>query len=396
MDRQDCVYLDHAASTPPFAEVAAYTAALIEQFPGNPSGVHRRARKAAAIVDEARERIAKATASDPKNVIFTSGGTEADNLAIKGPAFALRKEGLDRIVVSSVEHHAVLDSALWLRSSGFKVDLAPVGRDGLVDLEALETLLDEKTCVVSCMTANNETGALQPIREIAEMVREKAPHAVLHTDACQGFASIDISLERLGVDALTLSSHKIGGPQGAGALVLREGIPIEKIAHGGGQELGRRAGTQNVAAIAGFGLAAELAALRRKEFCEKTKSLRDDFERRVISSFPWVRINGAGAPRLPHISNMAFAGLQAEDILVLLDRRGVCASAGAACSSGSLEPSHVLVAMGLSPKEARSSVRFSFGHTSTPADVNSAVSALKSALSSLRPSRSDDRVLSRT
>lgn len=383
MNYSESAYLDHAASTPPFQEAAAIVAELVREFPGNPSGVHHRARSAASIVDEARERVADATGATPSGVVFTSGGTEADNLAIKGFAFEKRSEGLNRVVVSSIEHHAVLDSARWLGSQGFEVRLAPVTHTGVVDLEALEGLLGETTGLVSIMLANNETGAVQPLVEIAEVVRRRAPRAVLHTDACQAFSALEVSLNSLGVDALTLSSHKFGGPQGAGALVLRDGSAIERISHGGGQELGRRAGTHNVASIAGFGLAAEIAAARRRRFIGHTGRLRDDLESRILSSLPAARVNAAAAERVPHISNLTIPGFLAEDVLVLLDRSGVCASSGSACASGSLEPSHVLLAMGLGPDDARASLRFSFGHTSSAPDVEAAIAAIHGALATL-------------
>jgi cysteine desulfurase len=387
MNRLEDVYLDHAAGTPPIPEAAALAAELLEIFPGNPSGVHRRSRYAAMLVDEARERLAAATGAEPTGVVFTSGGTEADNLAIKGIAYAQRSLGRTGVVVSSIEHHAVLDSARWLASQGFDVVCAPVTPAGTVDVAALEDLIDERTALVSIMTANNETGAVQPIDEIASVVRHRAPHAILHSDACQAFQSRDVSLDRLGVDALSLSSQKIGGPQGAGALVLREGLAIERILHGGGQELGRRAGTHNVPSIAGFGLAAEISANRRDRFNQHTKKLRDMLETRILSSIPRTWINAAGAERLPHISNVTVCGFLAEDVLVLLDSRGICASSGSACASGSLEPSHVLQAMGLSSGDARASLRFSFGLTSSPRDVETAVAALEAALGELGASK---------
>ncbi len=377
-------FLDHAAGTPPLPEVVDLVCRVLEEGPGNPSGIHRQARRAAAIVEEARERVAGSVGAAPSEVVFTSGGTEADNLAIKGIAAAQRERGLDRVVVSAVEHHAVLDSAKWLESQGFEVDIAPVTPQGTVDLDGLSELLDHdssaRTALVTVMTANNETGVIQPLQAVADLVRQRAPQAVIHTDACQAFASMDVSLDTLGVDALTLSSHKIGGPQGAGALVVREGTPLVRISHGGGQELGRRAGTHNVAAIAGFGLAVEISSERRPEFVSRTRELRGLLELRVAREIPEAVVTAAEAERLPHISNIRIPGFRAEDLLVLLDREGVCASSGSACASGSLEPSHVLLSMGLEPEQARSALRFSFGRTSGQPDVEAAVSALVSAV----------------
>ncbi len=384
MAPSDSHYLDHAAGTPPLPEVVELVCRLFEEGPGNPSGIHRRARSAAAIVEEAREAVAATVGAHPSEVIFTSGGTEADNLAVKGIAAAQRERGLDRVVVSAVEHHAVLDSALWLRTLGFEVDLAPVGPEGTVDLDRLSELLEDdaagRTGLVSVMTANNETGAIQPVREVAELVRDLAPDAVVHSDACQAFSSQDVSFDALGVDAITLSSHKIGGPQGAGALVVREETPLQRVAHGGAQELGRRAGTHDVVAIAGFGLAASISAAKRHEFAERTGALRDLLEQRVLEEVPEAVVTAAQAERLPHISNVRIPGSAAEELLILLDREGVCASSGSACASGSLEPSHVLSAMGLGPSEARSALRFSFGRTSELADVEAAVAALARAV----------------
>jgi len=376
-------YLDHAAGTPPFEQAAAVAAELTMAFPGNPSGLHRRARAAASLLEEARERISAECKASPSGVIFTSGGTEADNLAIKGIAFAKRDEGLDHIIVSSIEHHAVLDSAKWLSTQGFRVELAPVGPDGVVDVAKLANSLTESTGLVSIMTANNETGAIQPIPLIAEVVRERAPRAVIHSDACQAFSSRQIALGDLGVDALSLSAHKIGGTQGAGAVVLRDGVRIEKIAHGGGQELGRRGGTQNVAAIAAFGVAAQLAAARRADFLRQAAFLRDLLESQILDIYPEALINASTVERLPNILNVTLPGVLAEDILVLLDRKGVYASTGSACTSGTAQPSHVLLAMGLAPELARCTLRISFGHTSTLEDVKAAADALAEAASLL-------------
>lgn len=378
------IYLDHAAGTPPFFEVAELVAQLLHDFPGNPSGVHRRSRRAAAILDEARERVASCLGSEPRCVVFTSGGTEADNLAIKGIAsWKLESEGLRGVVVSAIEHKAVLESARWLATRGFDVRLVPATEVGTVDLDTLESTLDTSVGLVSVMSANNETGVVQPLRQVSELVRAKAPRAVLHCDACQSLASQEVSLGSLGVDALSISGHKIGGPQGIGALVAGSGIEIHPLLHGGGQELGRRSGTQNVAAAAGLGLAVKLAASTRERFVAHTASLRARFEGELLEHFPKTFVVGGFAERLPNISCLAFAGVRAVDLLLMLDRRGVCASAGSACSSGSPRPSHVITAMRLSEEMARSTLRFSFGRSTTHDAVEAAVEAVADCLDRL-------------
>jgi len=378
------IYLDHAAGTPPYPAVAETVGRVLAEFSGNPSGTHRGARRAAAILDAAREQIAAATGATPAGVIFTSGGTEADNLAIKGIAFAVRNRlGLKKVVVSAIEHKAVLESARWLQSQGFEVLQVPVLSDGTLDLDAFYSALDPSTALVSIMTANNETGAVQPFPKISEIVRERAPRAVLHTDACQAFSATDVGLDSLQVDALSLSAQKFGGPQGVGALVISEGVPLLPLQHGGSQELGRRAGTQNVAGIAGMGVAVSITLQHREEFGARIAPMRDRLEKVLSEAWEGARVNASDAPRLPHISNIAFPGARSEDLLVLLDRKGIAASAGSSCASGSLTPSHVLLAMGLDELVARCAVRFSLGHTTTPEDIEAATEAVMECLDRL-------------
>jgi cysteine desulfurase len=379
-------YLDYAASAPLRAEALAAMLPLLQRPAANPSSQHGPGRAARAAVETAREQVAALVGAAPGEVVFTSGGTEADNLAVKGAVLA-RPEGARQLVCSAVEHHAVLDAAAWAEAdAGARVALAPVDPAGRVDLERLAGLLEPgRTALVAVMAANNEVGTGQPVAAAAELAH--AAGALLLCDAVQaaGLPGVDM---RHGIDLLALASHKLGGPTGVGALVVRSGAALRPLLHGGGQERGLRSGTLPVAAIAGFGAAAEATIAEREAGgAADLAALRDRLLAALRTVEPGLVVNGEGPPAgLPGLLSVRFPGRLAEDLLLLLDRLEVACSAGSACASGAVAPSHVLLAMGRSPAAARETVRFSLGHASTTADVDAAVVAVRQALQVLAPS----------
>lgn len=359
----DAVYLDWNATAPARPEAIEAVARVMAQV-GNASSVHRFGRAARKIVEDAREQVAALVGADPANVIFTSGGTEANNLALRGC-------GDRRLIVSAVEHGAVLAPAL-LRDP--RAVILPVDERGVVRLDALEQALreSEKPALVSVMRANNETGVLQPVAEVVELAHRHG--ALVHCDAVQAAGKIPFNIKELGVDLASLSAHKLGGPQGVGALVLREDMPLDAQNVGGGQERGRRSGTENVAGLAGFGAAAQAAREHLAEYA-RVAELRDDLERRTAIIAQDRRIVGAGAERLPNTSCLTMPGVKAETQVMALDLEGVAVSAGSACSSGKVSASHVLQAMGLPDEEALTAIRVSLGWSTTPADIDRFVAA---------------------
>jgi cysteine desulfurase len=376
-------YLDYAASAPLRAEALAAMLPLLERPAANPSSQHGPGRAARTAVEAAREQVAALVGAAPGEVLFTSGGTEADNLAVKGTVLA-RPEGARQLVCSAVEHHAVLDAAAWAEAdAGARVALAPVGPDGRVDLERLAAVLEPgRTALVAVMAANNEVGTGQPVAAAAELAH--AAGAVLLCDAVQAAGLPGVDVGRDGIDLLALAAHKLGGPTGVGALVARPGTALRPLLHGGGQERGVRSGTLPAAAIAGFGAAAAAALAEREgaRFAGTLAGLRDRLLAGLRALEPDLVVNGdpGGAGGLPGLLSLRFPGRRAEDLLLLLDRHGVACSAGSACASGAVTPSHVLVAMGRGAAEARETVRFSLGHASTAADVDAAVAAVAEAL----------------
>jgi cysteine desulfurase len=388
-------YLDYAASAPLRAEALAAMLPLLERPAANPSSQHTPGRAARAAVETAREQVAALVGASPAEVVFTSGGTEADNLAVKGTLLA-RPAGARQLVCSAVEHHAVLDAAAWAEAdAGARVELAPVDQAGRVDLDRLAGLLQPgRTALVAVMAANNEVGTGQPVAAAAELAH--AAGAVLLCDAVQAAGLPGVDLARDGVDLLALAAHKLGGPTGVGALVVRSGTTLRPLLHGGGQERGLRSGTLPAAALAGFGAAAaaalaerdsggatNLAALRGR-LLAGLRGLAPDLE---VNGDPAPPAPGAGPAGLPGLLSVRFPGRRAEDLLLLLDRHGVACSSGSACASGAVTPSHVLLAMGREPAAARETVRFSLGHASTRADVDAAVVAVALALEVLAPER---------
>ncbi len=357
------IYLDHAATSPMRPGVWEAMRPFADDVFGNSSGVHDVSRRAKNALEEARERIAKVLGAGPGEIVFTSGGTESDNLALKGASLnTMPRHG---VVTVATEHEAVLETTDFLRRIGAPATVVGVDRRGMVDVSALLAALDEDTAVVSVMYVNNETGVIQDIPALSAAVRAHAPEALVHTDAVQAFSSEQIDVDRLGVDLLSITGHKFGGPKGSGLLYVREGTPLEPLLHGGGQELGRRSGTHDVAGAVGLAHAMEAAASDRPRFRGQVGEVRDDFEKRVTVGIPDLVVNTPEAHRSAHHLNVRIPGVRNETLLMRLDRAGIAASAGSACQSGASEVSHVLEAMGLSPGEARESVRFSFGWNST-------------------------------
>ena len=361
-------YLDHNAITPvrPEAETAVLRA--LRAF-GNPSSVHAAGREARALLDDARARVAAAVRVHPRDLVFTSGATESAMLAIRG-ALAVAPEGRTGLVVTAVEHPCVLDLARDLSLHGTPVQVVPVDRDGVVDLEALGKAVGHETALVCCMLANNETGVLEPVAEVADLAH--AAGALLLCDAVQAAGKIPVDLPALRVDLGILTSQKFGGPRGAGALWIAPGVRLAPIA-GGHQERGRRAGTENLPGLAGMGAALEAATVALPAEGERIRGLRDRLASGLLAALPGTRVNGAGAGRLPNTLSVTFPGADGEALLMSLDLEGICASAGAACTSGSTTPSHVLSAMGLTVNEARATLRLSLGWSSTDADVEHAL-----------------------
>jgi cysteine desulfurase len=379
-------YLDHAATTPLRPEAFEAMQPLLREGFGNASGTHGVARAAKTALEEARERVAEALGARPAEVVFTGGGTEADNLALKGAAHAARDGGLgDGVVTTAIEHHAVLHSADRLEREGFRVTRVRAGHDGIVDLDALAGALDERTVVVSVMLANNEVGTIQPLDEVARLVAERAPRAVLHTDAVQAAPWLDLTEAAAAARLVAVSAHKFGGPQGVGALVVRGGARLQAVIDGGGQERDLRSGTHNVAGIVGMAAALAATVAHRGEEVPRVAGLRHDLAAGIAAAVAGAVPNGDPARKLPNNCHVGFPGVESEALLLLLDREGVCAAAGSACASGAMEPSHVLLAMGLAPNVARGSIRLTLGWSTTAAEVEEALAVIPAAVEQLRP-----------
>jgi cysteine desulfurase len=378
------VYLDHAATTPVRPEVLeAMLPYLTQEVFGNPSSAHRFGRAARAGLEQARREVAQATDAEPNQVIFTSGGTEADNLGIVGAALAARdRGGAMCAVVSATEHKAILAAAHAVCHLGGREVLLPVDSEGRVDLDALDAALAGRPAVVSIMWVNNEVGTVQPVREIAR--RCEAAGVAFHTDAVQAFGKLPVSLRELPCTLLTISGHKIGAPKGIGALLVRDRKAVEAIIHGGGQQYGIRPGTENVAGAVALGRAAVLAARECAEEAARLGRLRDELARRLAEVVPDIRVNGAGGERAPHVLNVSIAGADSEALLMHLDLAGVAASSGSACSTGSVEPSHVLVAMGVPRDLALGAIRLSLGRESTAGDVDRVVEVMPAVVAKVR------------
>ena len=376
------IYLDHNATTPLLPAVLdRMTVVLRDQF-GNPSSVHHFGQQAKSAIDEARTDVANLIGAEPSEVLFTSGGTEADNIAIRGATEALEAAGKRHVIASAIEHEAVLNTLKALSKRGWRTTLLPVEQTGIVAPAALRAALTDDTAVVSVMHANNEIGTVQPIAELAMAARERG--ALFHTDAVQSAGKIAIDVKALGVDMLSLSAHKFYGPKGAGALWVRRGVRVLPLLTGGRQERSRRAGTENVAGIAGMGVAARAAAKKLTEEGRRLAALRDRLEAGILRAVPGTAVNGAVEPRVPNTTNISFDRVEAESLLIALDLEGIAVSTGSACSSGTLEPSHVLKAMGFNAHRTQNSIRFSLGAANTEAEIDRVVAVLPAIVEKLR------------
>ena len=375
------IYLDHNATTPVASSVADAVDDAIRGVFGNASSVHTFGQAAKALIDEARTLVATLIGAQPAEVVFTGSGTEADNLAIRGAAEALAPAGRQHLIASAIEHEAVLNTLKALSKRDWTTTLLPVGSSGVVDPADLEAAMTDETALVSVMHANNEIGTLQPVRELAAIAHRH--RALFHTDAVQTAGKHPIDVEALGVDLLSISGHKFNGPKGVGALWIRRGARLVANLTGGRQERNRRAGTENVPAIAGLGVAARLAATKLGDEAARLGALRDRLEAAVLDAVPDSAVNGTGN-RVPNTTNISFGGVEAEALLIALDLEGIAVSTGSACSSGTLEPSHVLRAMGFSPHRAQNSIRFSLGLGNTHDDVTRTVEALPRVVAKLR------------
>ncbi len=376
------IYLDHNATTPLLPAVLdRMTVVLRDQF-GNPSSVHHFGQQAKSAIDEARTDVANLIGAEPSEVLFTSGGTEADNIAIRGATEALEAAGKRHVIASAIEHEAVLNTLKALSKRGWRTTLLPVEQTGIVAPAALRAALTDDTAVVSVMHANNEIGTVQPIAELAMAARERG--ALFHTDAVQSAGKIAIDVKALGVDMLSLSAHKFYGPKGAGALWVRRGVRVLPLLTGGRQERSRRAGTENVAGIAGMGVAARAATKKLTEEGRRLAALRDRLEAGILRAVPGTAVNGAVEPRVPNTTNISFDRVEAESLLIALDLEGIAVSTGSACSSGTLEPSHVLKAMGFNAHRTQNSIRFSLGAANTEAEIDRVVAVLPAIVEKLR------------
>jgi len=375
------IYLDYNATTPLDKRVLEAMLPYLRQNYSNPSSVYSSAREAKKAVEKARGYTAELIGCEPEELFFTSGGTESDNTAIKGVAFKLQAKGR-HIITSKIEHHAVLEPCEFLKELGFEVTYLDVDEYGLIDPEQLKKSIKKETILVSVMYANNEVGTIQPIKEIADICRER--NVYFHTDAVQAVGKFEVDVKELGVDMLGLSAHKFCGPKGVGALYARKGVKFFPLLHGGGHEKGRRSGTENVASIVGLGEAAKLALKEVKDEEKRIKPLRDKLEAGILKNIPETKLNGHPRKRLYNTSNICVKYIEGESILIDLDHKGICASSGSACTSGSLEPSHVLLAMGIPHEIAHGSLRFSLGKYTKEGDINKVLESLPSIIERLR------------
>ena len=386
------IYFDHNATTPVAPSAAeAMSSTLISTF-GNPSSVHHFGQQAKKIIDEARSAVAELLVARPSEIVFTSGGTESDNLAIRGIAeLAATTNGRRHLITSAIEHDAVLKTVNTLgKRDGWRRTILPANKEGLVSAKHLADVIDNETSIVSVMYANNEIGTIQPIRELAAIAHDHG--ALFHTDSVQAAGKIPIDVKSLNIDLLSISAHKFNGPKGIGALWSKRGIRLNPILTGGGHERHRRAGTENVPALAGFAVAAKLAMKTLETGYSTTRILRDRLENLIIEAVPGAAINGNLDLRVPNTTNISFEGVEAESLLIALDLEGVSVSTGSACSSGTLEPSHVLRAMGLSASRGQSSIRFSLGLDNNEAEVDRVVKILPTLVSRLRNLRQSSRM----
>lgn len=376
------IYFDHSATTPVRPEVVEAMCEYLRESFGNPTSLHYFGRQVRKGVEEAREKVAGAIGANPSEVVFTSGGTESDNMAIHGVAYSGKNKG-NHIITSAVEHHASLNTVKALGKEGFTVTILPVDKYGMVSVDDVAAVITDKTILITIMHANNEVGTIMPIRQIGELARSRG--IIFHTDAVQSFGKIPVDVDDLGVDLLAISAHKIYGPKGIGALYIRKGTRWRQtLLHGGAQERLRRAGTENVSGIIGFGVAAELAMANMEKESEYLRRLRDRLIKEVTGRISHVRVTGHPAMRLPNHASFTFEFIEGESMLLSLDMKGVAASSGSACTSGSLEPSHVLLAMGIPHETAHGSIRITLGIDNRPEDIDYFMEVMPAIVGRLR------------
>jgi cysteine desulfurase len=385
------IYLDYNATTPMDPRALESMIPYMREHYGNPSSIHSYGSRAKAALDESRERVSDLISTKPKEIFFTSGGSESNNAAIIGAAYALKEKG-NHLITTKIEHASILETFRFLANHGFKVTLLGVNEHGLIDLDELRESIIDETILVSVMFANNETGVLMPIKEIAALVKEKG--IVFHTDAIQASGKIDISLNDISVDIISISSHKMYGPKGVGALCIRNGLRIDPLIHGGGQERGRRSGTENVPAIVGFGKACEIAKeeLKSQKSEVRIKAMRDRLHKGITDTIDRLRLNGHPEIRLPNTLNLSFEDVEGESLVMSLDLEGIAVSTGSACSEGNVDPSHVLLAMGLSKQQASSSIRFSLGRFNEEKDVDRVLEVLPGIVDRIRQVKKSEAV----
>ena len=375
------IYLDNAATTKTSEEVVAAMLPYFTEYYGNPSSVYEFASESKKAVSNARRTIAETLGAQENEIYFTAGGSEADNWALKATAEAYQSKG-KHIITTKIEHHAILHTAEYLEKRGFEITYIGVDENGVVKVDELEKAIRPDTILISVMFANNEIGTIQPIKEIGEIAKK---HGVLfHTDAVQAYGQLPINVDELHIDMLSSSGHKLNGPKGIGFLYIRKGVKIRSFVHGGAQERKRRAGTENVPGIVGYGKAAEIAAKTMKERTAKEIELRDHLIDRVLAEVPYTRFNGHRTNRLPNNANFSFQFVEGESLLILLDNNGICASSGSACTSGSLDPSHVLLAIGLPHEIAHGSLRLTLSAETTMEDIDFVVDCIKQIIERLR------------
>jgi cysteine desulfurase len=375
------IYLDHAATTATHPEVVKAMLPFFTDVFSNPSSIHSYGREAKGAVEEARTKVAELIGARSEEIIFTSGGTEADNFALKGVAYA-NEHKRNHIITTSIEHHAVLEVCKFLGRKGFRITYLPVDKYGLVDPDDVKKAITDKTILISVMHANNEVGTVEPVEEIGKIAREARVY--FHTDAVQTVGHIPVNVRQLKVDLLSISGHKLYGPKGAGALYVRKGTRLVSLIHGGAQEKRRRAGTENVPAIVGLGRTVELAGQEIGKEAERLTYLRDRLIKGLVEKIDHIHLNGHPAKRLPNNVNVSIDFVEGESMLLNLDLEGICASTGSACSSASLEPSHVLLALGLPAEQAQGSLRFTLGRENTEADVERVLEVLPGIVAKLR------------
>lgn len=375
------IYLDNAATTRTAQEVVDAMIPYFTENYGNPSSIYELGQRSKEAITTAREQIAEVIGAKPEEIYFTAGGSEADNWALKAACEAYEKKG-KHIITTKIEHHAILHTCEYLEKKGVEVTYLDVDENGLVDLDALQKAIRPDTILISIMFANNEIGTIEPVKEIGMIAKE---HGILfHTDAVQAFGQVPIDVDDMHIDMLSSSAHKINGPKGIGFLYIRKGVKIRSFVHGGAQERKRRAGTENVPAIVGYGVAAKRAADTMEERTARERQLRDDFIKRMEKEIPYVKLNGHPDKRLPNNINFSFRFIEGESLLIMLDMKGIAGSSGSACTSGSLDPSHVLLAIGLPHEIAHGSLRLSLGEDTTKEDLDYTLEQIKEIIQKLR------------